>query len=103
MIPYAADQSINIDSCGETQGCLIVPEQCNSDAKCEYTLSWQVLDDAKVKFHIIARAQGFVGIGFSADEKRVRANRRTVLDDDALGSARSTSPVTGCFRATIKS
>ena len=71
VIPYAADQSINIDYCGESQGCLIVPHQCNNDAKCEYTLSWQVIDNDTAQFHIIARAQGFVGVGLSNDEKRV--------------------------------
>ncbi len=71
IIPYANDQSINIDYCGESQGCLIVPQQCNNDAKCEYALSWQGLDDQNVKFHLIARAQGFAGVGFSTDEKRV--------------------------------
>jgi hypothetical protein len=70
VIPYAIDQSINIDYCGESQGCLIVPQQCNNDAKCEYTLSWQVLNEDTARFHIIARAQGFVGVGFSNDEKR---------------------------------
>jgi len=74
VIPYAIDQSINIDYCGESQGCLIVPQQCNNDAKCEYTLSWQVLSEDTARFHIIARAQGFVGVGFSNDEKRVRIN-----------------------------
>ncbi len=71
IIPYAADQSINIDYCGESQGCLIVPQHCNNDAKCEYTLSWQGVDSETVKFHLVARAQGFVGVGFSNDEKRV--------------------------------
>lgn len=71
LIPYGSDQSINIDYCGESQGCLIVPQQCNNDAKCEYALSWQGLDDQAVKFHLIARAQGFAGVGFSNDERRV--------------------------------
>jgi hypothetical protein len=71
IIPYADDQSINVEYCGESQGCLIVPQHCNNDARCEYTLAWQVLDDETVKFHIVARAQGFVGVGFSNDEKRV--------------------------------
>ena len=72
IIPYAADRSINIDYCGESQGCLIVPQQCNNDAKCEYALSWQVIDNDTAQFHIIGRAQGFVGVGFSNDDKRVR-------------------------------
>jgi hypothetical protein len=65
------DQSVNIDSCGESQGCLIVPQQCNNNAKCEYALSWQGLDENRARFHIIARAYGLVGVGFSNDEKRV--------------------------------
>jgi len=65
------DQSVNIESCGESQGCLIVPQQCNNNAKCEYALSWEVLNENTVKFRIIARAHGFVGVGFSNDEKRV--------------------------------
>ncbi|CAF3555241.1 unnamed protein product [Rotaria socialis] len=69
IIPYH-DQSINIDYCGESQGCLIVPQQCNNDAKCDYALSWQAIDAETAKFHIVARAQGFVGVGFSNDEKR---------------------------------
>ncbi|CAF1353048.1 unnamed protein product [Rotaria sp. Silwood1] len=68
--PYSEDQSINIDYCGESQGCLIVPQHCNNNAKCEYALSWQVLDEDTVKFHIVARANGFAGVGFSNDEKR---------------------------------
>jgi hypothetical protein len=68
---YSSDQSINIDYCGESQGCLIVPQHCNNDAKCDYTLSWQGIDEDTVKFHLIARAQGFVGVGFSNDDKRV--------------------------------
>ena len=71
VIPYASDQTINIDYCGESQGCLIVPQHCNNDAKCEYALSWQTLDEDTAKFQIIARAHGFVGVGFSNDEKRV--------------------------------
>jgi hypothetical protein len=71
LIPYSEDQSINIDYCGESQGCLIVPQNCNHGTKCDYALSWQVLDEQTAKFHIIARAQGFVGVGFSTDEKRV--------------------------------
>lgn len=62
---------MSVDYCGESQGCLIVPQQCNNDAKCEYALSWRVLDEQNVKFHIVARAHGFVGVGFSNDEKRV--------------------------------
>ncbi|CAF0897527.1 unnamed protein product [Rotaria sordida] len=69
-IPFSQDQSINIDQCGESQGCLVVPQQCNNAGKCEYTLSWQALDDERARFHIVARAQGFVGVGFSKDEKR---------------------------------
>ncbi|CAF1094588.1 unnamed protein product [Adineta steineri] len=69
VVPYL-DRSINIDYCGESQGCLIVPQQCNNDAKCEYTLSWQVPNEDSARFHIVARAQGFVGVGFSNDEKR---------------------------------
>ncbi|CAF4729236.1 unnamed protein product [Rotaria sp. Silwood1] len=68
--PYSHDQSINIDHCGETQGCLIVPQQCHNSAKCEYVLSWQGLDENKAKFHIVARVQGFAGVGFSKDERR---------------------------------
>ena len=71
FIPYQEDQSVNIDYCGESQGCLIVPQNCNNQAKCEYALSWQVLDEETAKFHIVARASGFVGVGFSNDEKRV--------------------------------
>ncbi|CAF0914470.1 unnamed protein product [Adineta ricciae] len=70
LIAYNADQSINIDYCGESQGCLIVPQQCNNDAKCEYTLSWQVISEDKATFRIVARAQGFAGVGFSKDENR---------------------------------
>lgn len=68
---YSSDQSVNIDSCGEAQGCLIVPQNCNNNAKCEYALSWQVIDENTARFHIIARAHSFVGVGFSIDEKRV--------------------------------
>lgn len=64
------DISVDIDRCGESQGCLIVPQHCNNNAKCEYALSWEVLDPNRVRFHIIARAHGFVGVGFSTDEKR---------------------------------
>lgn len=67
---YADDHSLNVDYCGESQGCLIVPQQCNNNAKCEYILSWQGLDSERVKFNLIARAQGFAGVGFSTDEKR---------------------------------
>ncbi|CAF3371041.1 unnamed protein product [Rotaria socialis] len=70
FIPYSEDQSVNIDYCGESQGCLIVPQNCNNQAKCDYALSWQVLDEQTAKFHIVARASGFVGVGFSNDEKR---------------------------------
>ena len=65
------DQSVNIDSCGDSQGCLVVPQHCNNNAKCEYALSWQGIDENKARFHIIGRAHGFVGVGFSNDEKRV--------------------------------
>ena len=68
------DQSVNIDACGEAQGCLIVPQHCNNNAKCEYALSWEGIDENRARFHIIARAHGFVGVGFSVDEKRVRSN-----------------------------
>jgi len=62
--------SVDIDRCGESQGCLIVPQYCNNNAKCEYALSWEGLDANRVRFHIVARAHGFVGVGFSTDEKR---------------------------------
>lgn len=78
IIPYSADQSINIDYCGESQGCLIVPQQCNNDAKCDYALSWQVIDDDTAKFHMVARAKGFTGVGFSTDERRVRPSKSYV-------------------------
>ena len=68
---YSDDHSVNIDYCGESQGCLIVPQNCNNNAKCEYALTWQVLDENTARFHIVARASGFVGVGFSNDEKRV--------------------------------
>jgi hypothetical protein len=71
LIPYSDGHSVNIDYCGESQGCLIVPQNCMSGDKCDYALSWQVLDENSVKFHIVARAHGFVGVGFSKDEKRV--------------------------------
>ncbi len=71
VIPYAEDQAVNLGFCGESQVCLIVPQHCNNNAKCEYALSWQVLDENTVRFHITARAHGFVGVGFSNDEKRV--------------------------------
>lgn len=70
MVPYADDQSVNLDFCGESQGCLIVPQHCNNNAKCEYVLSWNVLDAETVKFHLVAKAHGFAGVGFSSDEKR---------------------------------
>jgi hypothetical protein len=81
-IPYTSDQSTNIDLCGESQGCLIVPQHCNNDAKCEYALSWQVLSDDTAKFHIVARAQGFAGVGFSNDEKRVRDKGEGLITDE---------------------
>lgn len=71
ILPYSSDHSINIDYCGETQGCLIVPQQCNNNGKCEYTLAWEGIDEDTAKFHLVGRAQGFVGVGFSNDEKRV--------------------------------
>jgi hypothetical protein len=71
LAPYSPDDTINIDFCGESQGCLIVPQNCNNEAKCDYALSWQGLDENSVRFHIVARANGFVGVGFSKDEKRV--------------------------------
>ena len=69
--PTSEELSVNINHCGESQGCLIVPEKCDNNAKCEYALSWEVLDVNTVRFHITARAHGFVGVGFSKDEKRV--------------------------------
>ncbi|CAF1083425.1 unnamed protein product [Adineta steineri] len=63
-------QSVNIDFCGESQGCLVVPQYCNNNSSCEYALSWQVIDENTARFHIVARAHGFVGVGFSNDEKR---------------------------------
>ncbi|UJR14214.1 hypothetical protein I4U23_001207 [Adineta vaga] len=63
------DEAVNIDMCAESQGCLIVPQNCNNP-KCEYALSWRVTDNNTAKFHIVARAHGFIGVGFSADEKR---------------------------------
>ena len=71
MVPYGSEHSINTDYCGESQGCLIVPEKCHHEGKCEYTLAWQGLDDQSVKFNLIARAQGFAGVGFSRDDRRV--------------------------------
>lgn len=69
--PYSQDHSVNLDVCGETQGCLIVPQNCNNQVKCEYALSWQAKDEQTVDFNIVARAHGFIGVGFSNDEKRV--------------------------------
>jgi len=75
---YIDDHSLNVDYCGESQGCLIVPQQCNNNAKCEYILSWQGLDNERVKFNLIARAQGFAGVGFSTDEKRVNIKQKKI-------------------------
>lgn len=71
LIPYSSDHSINTDYCGESQGCLIVPQHCNNDGKCDYTLAWQGTDEDTIKFNLIGRSQGFVGVGFSRDDKRV--------------------------------
>lgn len=71
IIPYSEEHPVNLGYCGESQGCLIVPQHCNNNGKCEYALSWQVLNENSVKFNIVARAHGFIGVGFSNDDKRV--------------------------------
>ena len=75
MTPYSSDHSIDVNYCGESQGCLIVPEKCNINGKCDYILAWQGLDDQTVKFNLVARSQGFAGVGFSTDERRVCSTR----------------------------
>ena len=47
--------------------------RCNSNGQaCEYTANWRTRGD-RVEFTLVARTQGWVGIGFSTDTNIVRA------------------------------
>lgn len=58
--------------CGETKGCVVLPEDCTND--CSAIFTYKKLNSTIVELEVYGKANSnaYVAFGFSADRKMVR-------------------------------
>ena len=62
--------AIDLSGCGKTKGCYRIPAKCATENKCDKLVTWADKGD-RVQFELSGIATGWVGLGFSKDEKMV--------------------------------
>ncbi|KAL3864280.1 hypothetical protein ACJMK2_005976 [Sinanodonta woodiana] len=60
-------KTIAWDQCGKTKGCFLYPRMCQG-SDCYAAVSFRKNDDT-IEFELLAEAEGYVSVGFSADTK----------------------------------